>query len=331
MKKLSINIIAIMAPMASAMAVSFPSQPNMPLSQYGMIQNVQGYSSNPYWKPGDPYNKRMVPTPVYAQGADLTAADCQMIVNGLVSSYCGALNNCADVRLSDAKAPIMVQLSKMSGYNYVSACGGFIDDAFNSYVAQYGSAVRNTNFPTAVNPGNNKPAAEFKIDNPYAPQLPSWSGDEWMKGIYERKTELDTLQSQNGSGNGNEKLAKATMPTTYADLSFTDRMENARQGYESAQAAGLVNSSYKTIQIESDLKRYQREADEAEQKQRIMTAQMTMDKMQMTQEEYCKKYKGSDTTGYCGGNGNATNPYSNNSARDEMIRKIAEALKNGKK
>ncbi|MDR1337875.1 MAG: hypothetical protein LBJ73_02500 [Rickettsiales bacterium] len=254
----------------SAFAVGFPSHPDMPLSQYGMIQNVQNYSTNPYWDSNSPYNQRF-PMPVYAQGTDLTAADCQAVVAQLVMSHCGARNNCDGVRLTDARPPLMVQLSKMPGNNYVSACGGFIDEAFNSYVAQYGNAVRNTNFPTAINPGNNVQGAEFKIENPYAPKLPSWSGDEWLKGIYERAGELEQLQSQNGGGN--EKLAKAAMPKTYADLSFTERIENTRQGYEAAAAQGLVNSSYKTIQIESDLKRYQREADEAEAKKRLREAQ----------------------------------------------------------
>jgi hypothetical protein len=271
MKKAVAYLVAIMLPAASAIAVGFPSQPNMPLSQYGMIQNVQNYSSNPYWNPNSPYNQRF-PTPVYAQGTDLTAADCQAVVAQLVASHCGARDNCAGARLGDVRAPLMVQLSKMSGYNYVSACGGFIDEAFNSYVSQYGNAVRNTGFPTALNPGNNIPGPEFKIENPYAPQMPSWGKDQWFKGIVDRTIELETLQSQNGGGN--ERLAKTSMPTTIADLSFTERLENTRQGYADAAAAGLVNSSYKTITIESDEKRREREAAEARHRQDMCRIQM---------------------------------------------------------
>jgi hypothetical protein len=285
MKKTVAYLVAIMLPAAPAIAVSFPSQSSMPLSQYGMIQNVQNYSSNPYWNPDSPYNQRF-PTPVYAQGTDLTAADCQAVVAQLVASHCGALDNCAGVRLSDVRAPLMVQLSKMSGYNYVSACGGFIDEAFNSYVSQYGSAVRNTVFPTAVNPGNNIPGPEFKIENPYAPKMPSWGKDQWFKGIVDRTIELETLQSQNGGGN--ERLAKAYMPTTIADLSFTERLENTRQGYADAAAAGLVNSSYKTIEIESDEKRRERELAEANHRKKLADLEKQMSGSDPNSKEHVK-------------------------------------------
>ena len=40
-------------------------------SDYGQIQNVQNYSSNPFWSPNAPYNQRF-PQPVYA-GNDFSA------------------------------------------------------------------------------------------------------------------------------------------------------------------------------------------------------------------------------------------------------------------
>ena len=53
-------------------------------SDYGQIQNVQNYSTNPFWSPGSPYNQR-VPQPVYVQGTDLKSGECVQILGPLVS------------------------------------------------------------------------------------------------------------------------------------------------------------------------------------------------------------------------------------------------------
>ena len=97
------------APFA-AQAVDFPS-PGL-LSNYGQIQNVQSYSSNPFNHPDSPYNQRM-PVPVYVQGTELTAADCKPVVAGLVAQQCAMMNNCAGKRVSDIRPAIMVQLSNI--------------------------------------------------------------------------------------------------------------------------------------------------------------------------------------------------------------------------
>jgi hypothetical protein len=295
-------LIAIIAPVTSAVAVGFPSVPNMPLSQYGQIQNVQNYSSNPFWSPNGPYDQRF-PTPVYAQGTDLNASQCQAVVAQLVAAQCGMANNCAGAKLNDVKAAVMVQLSRMTGNNYVSACSGFIDGAFNDYVKQYGSAVQPTGFPAAIAPGNNQPQPEFKIKNPYAPQLPSYSGEEWFKDIIDRSVELKQLQAQNGAGN--ERLVATQMPATYADLSFTERMENAREGYE----PWADKSAYKTIQIEKDEDRRIREAAEATHRAEMLKAQADAqkltDKMNMSHNAFCDKYPAeADCHGAGNGDGN---------------------------
>ena len=62
-------------------------------SDYGQIQNVQNYSSNPFWSPNAPYNQRL-PQPVFATGADLTADDCIKVVQSMVSVQCMARDNC---------------------------------------------------------------------------------------------------------------------------------------------------------------------------------------------------------------------------------------------
>ncbi len=229
-----------------AIATPFPVA-NRPFSKDGLIQNVQNYSSNPFWTPDSLYNQRM-PQPVYVQGTDLDTGDCQRVVSALVASYCGARNNCRAESLSDAKPTLTIQLASLPNHNYVSACGGYIDAEFQSYVSRYANAAP-TNGPvafpaaTTANPAVNQP--EFKIKNPYEVQIPTWNGDPWMQEMIERKMELDNLQSQNGAGN--EKIVKADFPTTVADLSFTQRMENAAAGY----APYKGKSAYQQIKIES--------------------------------------------------------------------------------
>jgi len=243
----------------AAIATAFPNA-NRPMSKDGLIQNVQNYSSNPFWTPDSLYNQRM-PQPVYVQGTDLNTADCQRVVSALVASYCGPRNNCRNESLSDAKPTLTIQLASLPNHNYVSACGGFIDSEFQSYVSRYANAAP-TNGPvafpsaTTANPAVNQP--KFEIKNPYEVQLPTWNGDPWMQEMIERKMELDNLQSQNGAGN--EQIAKADFPATVADLSFTQRMENAAAGYEPYRG----KSAYQQIKVETPeeyQQRYQNRQD----------------------------------------------------------------------
>lgn len=228
---------------ATAHGASFPSGTSGAVSKYGLIQNVQNYSSNPFWDPSGPYNQRM-PQPVYANGADLNTGDCQRAVASLVASFCASNNNCIGMNISDIRPTVMTQLSKLPGHNYASACAGFIDTEFTSYKSKYSTAAPTsgyTTFPSATqaNP-NAQPTSEFKIENPYAPKP-----TQWMLEMLERKNELDELQSQNGAGNN--KLAHADFPTTAADYSFAERMNNLTQGYAPFKDA----SAYQKINIES--------------------------------------------------------------------------------
>lgn len=266
MKKVSIYLTASFIPVASALATDFPTGNNIqPLSKTGAIQNVQSYSSNPFWNPNGPYNQTM-PKPVYVQGADLNTAECQSVVSQLVSSVCSSQNNCTNVKLNDIKPTIMVQLSNMSGHNYVSSCGGFIDSAFNTYLSQQGSTVQGTNFPTAAFPGNNSEQEEFKIKNPYALKYPEWNGEKWYEGIVDRTKELNNLQAQNAE---DYTLKSTDMPTTVADLSFKERVDNATEGYEQwtpvygtnskGEKVCVKNCAYSTLNIEKDETYIQRE------------------------------------------------------------------------
>lgn len=276
MRTISIYFIASLMPIVPAMAVDFPNKPQ-PLSNHGLIQNVQDYSSNPFWSQTAPYNQRM-PVAVYAKGADLTAAECQSVVASLVAAECAGRNNCVGVQLSDIRPAVITQMSKLPGYNYVSACAGFLDRAFTDYVAQYGTAVGGTtNFPTALTPGNNANQPDFKIANPYAPKLPSWNGEPWLGNMIERTTELETLQAQ--TGGGAPKLVATQMPKTIADLTFEERMELAKAGYEEwapvygknnkGERVCIKNCAYQSLSIEDDEKYWQRESAKAQQRQQM--------------------------------------------------------------
>lgn len=225
-----------------------------PISQYGLIQNAQNYSSNPFWNPNGPYNQR-IPQPVYVQGADLNTGDCQRTVSTLIAAECGLRNNCVGVTLSDIRPTIILQLSRLPGHNFATSCAGFIDSEFNSYVSKYATAAPNagTAFPGAPAPNAAANQPEFKIQNPYERKLPTWNGEPWMQEMLERKQELENLQSQNGAGT--ERIAKADFPTTAADLSFSDRMQNAAAGY----APYKGQSAYKQLNIESEEKYRERQ------------------------------------------------------------------------
>lgn len=218
-----------------------------PISQYGLIQNVQNYSSNPFWTSTSPYNQKF-PQPVYVKGPELTSADCASTVGTLVSAYCSANNDCVGMMLSDVRPIIMLQLSRMPGHNYASSCSGYIDSEFDSYVAKYSIAVpyQKTAFPsgTVANPDYDK--EEFKLENPYERRDATWNGEEWQKEQKERQQELKDLQAQNGIGY--EKITKTEFPATYADLSFTERMENAKEGYKPFEG----KSPYQEIKIEKE-------------------------------------------------------------------------------
>ena len=122
----------------------------------------------------------------------------------------------------------MVQLSNLPGNNYVSACSGYLDYIFESYVAKYGNNVPNraVNFPNATMPNQNlnNNNNTIPIQNPYKRVVP-----KWQQEINERSNELKQLQQQNGAGS--EHLSANAFPTTFEDLSFSERMAVKTEGY----------------------------------------------------------------------------------------------------
>lgn len=253
MMRISVRCVAVVV----MCGVCFCAGAVQPISKYGLIQNVQNYSTNPFWSPDSPYNQRM-PQPVYVQGADLNTGDCQRTVSALVASYCATRNYCISVSLDDARPAIVTQLSQLPNYNYVSACAGYIDTEFENYKKQNSTAAPRatpTAFPAATEPNA---AADnentFVIENPYAPKVAQNAGDPWGTEMRERREELKNLQSQ--TSNGDARIAAADFPATVTDLSFTERNELLRAGYESYKG----KSAYNTINVE-DMKTYSTRKD----------------------------------------------------------------------
>lgn len=196
-----------------------------PFSQYGQIQNVQTYSSNPFWNPSGPYNQRM-PQAVYVDGPEMNAGDCQRTVSAMVANICANMNNCVGAQLSDVRPTLMLQLSQLPGHNYATSCAGYIDSEFENYVKKYGHAGVATGtvaFPDATTPSNTN--SQIEINNPFETPTPQWQQD-----IIERTQELEKLQAQNGGNSGH--IEKTAFPTTFADLSFQERMDIKAEGYE---------------------------------------------------------------------------------------------------
>ena len=284
MKKSSIRFLTFCCAVS---AISGGAHAVTPLSQYGQIQNVQNYSSNPFWSPGQQYNKRATPSPVYATGPDVETADCQTIVSNLVAAQCAAQNNCANMRISDIRPTIMLGLSRLPGHNYASSCAGYIDSAFDSYKAQYTGTVQPSAFPTATGAAASTTTQnEFTIKNPYDIKKPQWADD-----IKERATEMYQLQAQNGAGS--ERVTKEAFPTTINDVSFNDRMENLAAGYAPYKDANVYNG----ITVEKKEAAMQRQLETAQK-------QKELDKLQMSRIDFCQKYPmDTDCTQQGGGNG----------------------------
>ena len=209
-------------------------------SDYGQIQNVQNYSTNPFWTPNSPYNQKM-PQPVYVQGTAISNDECVKVLQSAVAMQCMARDNCKNTSLADIRPAVVVQLSNLPNKAYSTACIGYLDTVYESYVAQYGNnaPTGRVNFPNATTPNpslnnNNAPI----IPNPYEIKTP-----KWQQEINERSQELQRLQSQTNSVNTG--LTATAFPTTYADLSFTERMANETEGY----APYKGTTAYRTINV----------------------------------------------------------------------------------
>lgn len=295
------NLLAIIYGCIFCTFATHASSPS-PFSQYGIIQNVQNYSNQPGYNPNGPYNIRL-PQPVYAMGPKVDTTECQTIVYNLVIAQCAPLNNCASTTLDEIRPAIMLQLSRMTDGNYATACAGYVDSAFAQYKANYTTSGPSgyTAFPDSTAPNPNAYDSEIQFYNPFTPNVP-----EWAKEMQERKNELESLQNQNGANNVG--LQRASFPTTYADLSFAERIANEAKGYEPYKD----KRAYTEIEIES----------EEEYKTRHQNIIKMHDQIGMTTEEFCKKYPNEEI---------CKNLATDTANREEIIQKIAQALRAAQK
>lgn len=239
-----------------------------PLSNYGNIQNVQNYSSNPFWQ-GDSYKQRM-PTPVYVDGPDVKSGTCNQIMAQMVSLHCGMRNNCQNVQLKDIRPAIMTQLSQMSDANYSTSCAGYLDGAFNDYIRQHGTV----NPPIPTIPAHaTQPTPD--IPTPITMPQPQQPTENWKTDMATRRAELAELRAATGGDQLPE--FRGEMPTVAADFSFEDRVTNATDGYQPF----ADTSAYKPIVIESKADYTQRRitAQENEKKIACLNKKPEFDKM----------------------------------------------------
>jgi hypothetical protein len=110
-------------------------------------------------------------------------------------------------------------------------------------------------------------------------QMPYWELQEKM-----REAELENLQRQNAQPT---RLTATGMPSTFNDLSFVERMEIQREGWQHAAVGG---SSYVQIQkIEDDRTMLGRQQEEAKARAEVAKARLELRKMQGPEgyEEWC--------------------------------------------
>lgn len=202
--------------------VSFAAQNSLTsYSKYGQIQNVQNYSANSLYRNGV-YNPKG-PQAIYTTGTDLTTGDCRRVVENLISNECAQRNNCFGMRISDIRPTLMVRLSQLPGHNFATSCSGYIDTIFNEYLAQTGSNTGTKPtaiaFPTSSGVHNTNSGAQFAV--PISTQ---------QREIQERANEMMEAQRQNETLPVG--ITATDFPTSYADLSLSDRMAVASEGLE---------------------------------------------------------------------------------------------------
>ena len=218
------NNSSFMSGILVAVAFVISAYAATPFSEYGMIQNVQDYSSNPFYNP----DTATITTPkiIYATGPSLKAGDCESIVQLLVENECLQRSRCQNTQLSDIRPNIMIKLSTLPGYTYASSCGGYIDTIYEKYVKNN----KSTNIINIENVPSNTTTATSKLP-------------KWKEEYNNRANELKALQAQNTT---TPTLVATAFPTTFEDLSFSQQKAIKQEVY-----APYYNSSpYIPLDIE---------------------------------------------------------------------------------
>jgi len=185
-----------------------------PFSQYGLIQNVQNYSSNPFYNPNSPTVSS--PHVVYNSGPALKPGDCERVVQSVVDFVCNQHDGCRGMTLADARPELMVQLSKLPGYNYASSCSGYIDGIYEK--RQKNNFAGGTEYIATGFPNVQKSAATDT-------GLPKWKTE-----YNERAAELKALHEQTNTIP--DTVEQVDFPKTFDDLSFEQKIAVKQQGYE---------------------------------------------------------------------------------------------------
>lgn len=253
MRKCRLFFVILLAPLASRGAYVSPGS---------AIDNVQNYSSNPFYSMDGAYNQRF-PTPVYLKGPQLGASECISVVESAIWTQCSFRNNCANAALADIRPGVILELSNRTDNNYSTACAGYIDELFNQYRQRMAGAVASANFPAAGRPANYGGAAPA---NPlsYYNQMPQWEVDQEI-----RKGQLRNLQAQNAAPAG---LAAASMPSTFEDLSFTERMDIIREGWQDPAVGGgkKISSFHQIENLENDKTMLARQKEELDARNELL-------------------------------------------------------------
>ena len=216
-----------------------------PFSQYGLIQNAQNYSSNPFYTPGT-YGTSY-PKIVYNSGPALKPADCQVTIAALIQNICATRNNCRNTTLPDVRPEIMVALSKLPVYNYASSCAGYIDGEYQKYINPNSNTTVAESARRVIPTINAIPNA---TETTFPTGTPTTQTAKKQTEYEKRAAELKSLQNQTKTSSDN--ITSAEFPTTFEDLSFEQKNEIKRAGYEPYKNA----QTYIPLNIERDEKLY---------------------------------------------------------------------------
>jgi hypothetical protein len=246
------------------------------------IQNVQDYSTSPFWHPGGPYNMQIVPTPIFVGGPQLNAAQCQVAVHSAIRTQCQFRNNCRGLRAEDIRPGVIAELASRPGANYVGACAGFINPVFDEFMRQNPAPA---GFPAPTRPLAPTPQPVMAGAFGQYAQMPQHELDRLA-----RQRQLEALQQQTTP---TPTLVAAQMPMTFDDLPFTERMALIHEGWQHP-AVGQYNM-FPNIGVETDAAMFERQANEARLRTQALQAQseaqMHQDRMSMgLTDEFCAEH-----------------------------------------
>jgi hypothetical protein len=235
----------------------------------GLVNNSSYYSSNPSYRPGDPYYSGGNKLPVYITiqpQNEVVSGECDSLLSSVFAAECGLANGCAGMNLQGVKPRIMVRLAQIPGKDYVGACAGLIDIAFDRY-------MNNKSSPGLT--GGSRPLINYTGGSPAAKPTPTI-----------QPINMSSSGLTGGSRPNQFPTAGDSFPTTISDVSFMDRMDNTRAGlaewkpvYKDGKC--VENCAYVIPDIESYDAAQKRWLGEAKQKAEL-------DRFELKEQDWCK-------------------------------------------